>query len=120
MISRIVSWFFLTGAYAADQIVTIPANPLDPSGANPSAQVGQLVNHILNGLLAVGYPLAFLSMVVSAYLLISSQGKPDAYTKARKNLTYLCIGIFLIVAATALVRFFVSAACTTTGSCFNS
>ena len=36
--------------------------------------------------------------------LVKAFGGPDAYAKAKKNITYLVIGIFLIVSALVLVR----------------
>lgn len=103
-------------AHAADKsILNLPTGALDP-GAGTG--VDALVARILDTLLAFGYPLAFISILVSSYVLISGSGKPDAYTKVRKNLLYLCTGTILIVFATIIVRFVVNAACTTPGGCF--
>jgi len=58
-----------------------------------------LANHILDFLTRVAYPLAFLGILYCAYLLLTSMGSADAWTKAKKNITYIMTGILLILFA---------------------
>lgn len=67
-----------------------------------------LANRILQIIIVFAYPLAFIAIVYSAYQLITSMGKPDAYASAKKNITYVFIGIFLVIFAGIIVRFFIS------------
>ncbi len=73
-------------------------NQIDGAGA---LQI--IVENILNLLLFVAWPIGFAAILYSAYLLINSGGSPDAYAKAKKNITYLLIGFTLISLAAVLV-----------------
>jgi len=79
-----------------------------PINDGPGTGVQALADRLLHILLAVAYPLAFIAIVYSSYQLIMSSGKPEPYAQAKKNLTYLFIGIFLITIAGSIVRFFVT------------
>lgn len=70
--------------------------------------VTDLFNRILDLLLAFAYPLAFISLAYCAYMLITSMGNPEAYAKTKKNVTYLVIGLFLVIFAAIIVRFFIN------------
>jgi hypothetical protein len=59
-------------------------------------------------LLFFAYPLAFIGLLYSAYLLIVSAGKPEGYNNAKKNITFIITGIFIIVFTTALINIVVS------------
>jgi hypothetical protein len=63
------------------------------------------VNRIIEILLSLAYPLAFASIVYSAYVLISSNGNPDAFTKVKKNILYMVTGLFLIIFSVFGIRF---------------
>jgi hypothetical protein len=64
-----------------------------------------LANQLLSLLTGLAYPIAFICLVYTAYLLITAGGKADAWTTAKKNILNLTIGIFLIVFAAIMVRF---------------
>lgn len=85
---------------SASQIFTIPSGNI--------TTFPLLANRILDLLTAIAYPLAFLSLVYSAYLLITAGGKPEAWTTTKKNLLNLCIGVFLISFASIFVRLVVN------------
>lgn len=93
---------FIEKAYAAENIISVPSG-LFANG--PKTTAGDIANGILSLLTSLAYPLAFLALLYTAYILVSSLGKPEAYTTAKKNITYVVIGIFLIVFAVAMVRF---------------
>jgi hypothetical protein len=90
-------------APAADQLGAVPQGAITSDAKNG---VTELASRLLNDLLFLAYPLSFAAVVYSAYLLISSAGNPDAWTKAKKNITNLVIGIFFIVFASILVAMF--------------
>lgn len=79
--------------------------PIDTSAGQG---VQALFDRILRLLLVVAYPLAFFSLVYSAYLLITSTGKVEAYTTVRKNVGYLLIGSLIIIFSVYIVRFFIT------------
>ncbi len=93
----IFSSWLIPVAHAAD-IVAIPAT-------GRPADVPDLFNKLLDILVRLAYPLAFIALLYTAYILITSAGKPEAYVTAKKNITYLVIGIFLILFAVIFVRF---------------
>ena len=70
----------------------------------PGAGVQALGDRILQILVDLAYPLAIICIIYTAYILISSSNSPDGYTKAKKNITYLIIGVFLIIFASVFVN----------------
>lgn len=90
--------------HAASNVVDITGGVLQ-KGKDGLVSPGLIVNGVLGLITSLAYPLAFLAILYSAYILISSVGKPEAFTTAKKNISFLLIGIFLIVFAAAFVRF---------------
>jgi formate/nitrite transporter FocA (FNT family) len=76
------------------------------TGAGSGAH--DIADRALKLLLAFAYPIAFIGIVYTAYQLITSAGKPEPYAAAKKNLTYLVTGIFIITFAAVIVRFFIN------------
>lgn len=70
-----------------------------------TGDVPGLFNGILDIFIALAYPFAFVAILYTSYILISSSGKPEAYNTAKKNLLMVFTGIFLIVFAVVFVRF---------------
>ena len=101
MIALVLRFLFIQTVHAAN-FVNVPDEKIDPSAGTG---VIQFVNRIIDIMLSIAYPLAFFSVLYSAYLLITSAGNPDAYAKTKKNVTYLITGVFLIVFAVVGVRF---------------
>lgn len=64
-----------------------------------------VANHILNLMLAIALPLAFVAILYSAFILLTSGGKPEAYAQVKKNVIYLLTGFFLIIFSTIILRF---------------
>jgi hypothetical protein len=81
---------------------------LGPINTDAGQGVQALFDRILRLMLVFAYPLAFVSLVYSAYLLITSAGKPEAYGAARKNINYLLVGSLIIIFAVYIVRFFIT------------
>jgi len=85
-------------AHADDAVLTIP-------GPGTVTTVPDLFNRALDLLTFAAYPLGFLCLLFCAWLLLTSAGKPEAWTTAKTNLLNLVLGIFLIVFAAIIVRF---------------
>ena len=103
MMSRLYD-VLVTKALAANPInfLNLPERAVD---TRAGFGLVDFVNRIIEILLSLAYPLAFASIVYSAYVLITSNGNPDAFTKLKKNLTYLITGLFLIVFSVFGIRF---------------
>lgn len=73
---------------------------------NPAINI--LAHNLLSLLIVIATPIALAALLYTGYILITSAGKPEAYKKAKQNLGFVVVGIFLIVFATTIVRFVVS------------
>ena len=71
-----------------------------------NAIAGAIANRVVEILLFLLLPIAVVGIIYTAYQLITSNGKPDVYEKAKKNLIGLLIGIFLIVSSVTLSQWF--------------
>jgi membrane glycosyltransferase len=91
-------------AYAANPInfLDLPQRQINNT---PLVGLVDFINRIIEILLSLAYPLAFAAIVYSSFILITSNGNPDAFTKVKKNLTYLVTGLFLIVFSVVAIRF---------------
>lgn len=63
-----------------------------------------VANIILRMLEYLAYPLAIIGILYTGFILVSSVGKPEAVTTAKKNFTYIATGIFLIAFAGTLFQ----------------
>ena len=96
--------------WAATPLITLPTPLFSLNGTNPSpGSIPQaLANHVANLLTALVIPIAVAGIIYSAYILITSQGNPDAYKKVKQNITYLLTGIAVILFASYLFNFVAS------------
>lgn len=94
---------FIEKALAAAKVIEVPSGIF--TGGAEAVTPGSIANGILGLMTSFAYPLAFLAVMYSAFLLISSAGKPEAMVTAKKNISYVVIGIFLIVFAVVFVKF---------------
>jgi hypothetical protein len=67
-----------------------------PVSTDPGTGVQVLLERVVNLMLDVAIPLAFIGIVYTAWQVITSAGKPDAYGAARKNIAYIATGIFIL------------------------
>lgn len=82
----------MTGAFLG---INFDAGPVASKDANEILpNFAERIYHILTQL---AYPLAFAAIIYTAYILLTSLGKPEGYERAKKNLIYLVTGIGLIV-----------------------
>ncbi len=90
-------------------LISFPTPLFDTTDKNPSGATTpqNLANHIANILTALVIPIAVVGIIYSAYILISSQGNPDAYKVVKKNMSYLIGGIAIILFATYIFNFVV-------------
>ena len=93
--------FTVATAHAASIFPRLPTGSVNDSA---STGVTSLFNRLLDLLTFLAYPLALAAIIYTAYLLITSYGSPDGYTKAKKNLVYGVTGIGLIMGAVILVN----------------
>lgn len=66
--------------------------------------VQDLLNRIVNLMLALAFPLAFIGIVFSAWKLISSAGNAAALATAKKNIIYITIGIAVLTLGLVVIK----------------
>ena len=96
------AWLISTAYAQGLPGLNLQTGPL--GSTEPGTGLAVLANRILDTLLAVAWPLAFIGILYSAYILISSAGKVEAYTTAKKNIGYLFIGITVIILGLYVIR----------------
>lgn len=87
-----------TGAVCLD-------NPLAASGVNTPQQ---LIGRVINSVLGVVGSLALLMFIYGGLTWMTSGGSPEKVKKGREIITWSAIGLFIIFASYALVRFLIS------------
>lgn len=88
----------------ASGFFNLPTGTFDNS--KPNGILPEIANRVATFLQIMAWPLAFVGLIYSAYILISSAGNPDAWTKAKKNVGYIATGIFLLVFTVIIFNFF--------------
>lgn len=81
------------------------APQLDLGSAIPSITWDTLFNRFLLYFLAVAAAAAFLGIIYSGYMMIVSGGDASQMAKAKTNLTWSIIGVFVILLSYFIVRF---------------
>ena len=71
---------------------------------NGSPTPDSIANNFASFLLWLAWPLGSIAIFYTAYLLVTSGGKPDAMEKGKKNLIYLVSGLALIIFAVVILR----------------
>lgn len=97
-------YFLTNAAHAADSVPVIQQTSI---AADANTGVSSLANFVIALLTNLAYPLAFVAIIYTAYIFITSMGKPDAYEKGKKNIVYLVIGLGLIIFSTIFIRLLV-------------
>jgi len=72
---------------------------------DPTKTPETLANHIAEILISLAIPLAVVGVFWTAYTLLSSQGDPAAFAKAKKNATNIIIGALLILFAVVIFNY---------------
>lgn len=113
MISFLGYWFLPAIAQAADVQIKLPVT------TSPNT-IPELFQRALQFLTALAYPLAFLAILYTAFLLIMAGGKPDGYAAVKKNIVYITIGLFLIIFAVIMMKLVVSFICSGSSACYST
>jgi hypothetical protein len=101
---KIQEWAQALGLRAVSAFfgLSIPTGTIKGNANDLPGLLATRIYHILTNL---AYPLAFVGIIYSAYLLLTSMGSPEAYAKTKKNIIYITTGIALIVFTAILFRF---------------
>lgn len=82
--------------------LSLPTGKIDASPNSIPSTLAVRIYHLLTDL---AYPLAFVGIIYSAYLLATSMGNPEGYAKTKKNIIYITTGIALILFTAVIFRF---------------
>lgn len=63
----------------------------------------ELLDGIINFLLAIAAPIITIMVLYSAFLFMTSGGEKDKITKAKSTLTYVVIGVVVLLLSKAMV-----------------
>jgi len=72
------------------------------NNADPNAILPALATRIAAILTALAYPIAFIGIIYTVYLLIANSGNPDAMKTTKKNIGYIAGGIFFFMLAVVI------------------
>jgi len=88
-------------------LLSLPTPLFDSTNQHPDGSTVPvtIANQIASILTSLVIPIAVAGIIYSAYILISSQGNPDAYKVVKKNVTFLLGGIAIILFATYIFNF---------------
>jgi hypothetical protein len=82
----------------AGGLLNLPTGSVaDPS--KPNEILPSLAERIAEILLRIAYPLAFIGIIYSVYLLVVNSGNPDAFKTTKKNVGFIVTGILLLIFA---------------------
>jgi hypothetical protein len=88
-------------------LINLPVGKLSDS-SDPNAYLPALANRLAQIITLIAYPVAFIGILYSVYMLLVNSGNPDALKTTKKNIGYIAIGVFLLVFS-AIIFNFVSA-----------
>jgi hypothetical protein len=91
---------------AAASLINLPFGSLGSGADDPNAILPLVANRIADIMAALAYPLAFVGIIYSVYLLIVNSGNADALKTTKKNIGYIAGGIFLLVFTAIILNFF--------------
>jgi hypothetical protein len=87
-------------------LINLPVGKLGETDTlQPNAILPTLANRLADIIAALAYPLAFIGIVYSVYLLIVNSGSPDALKKTKQNIIYIAVGIFILLTASIIIGF---------------
>lgn len=65
----------------------------------------ELINNIIDFLLALAIPLAALMIIVAAYYFVTATGRPEQITTAKNIILWTLIGFLIILCAKGIIWF---------------
>ncbi|HSI20841.1 MAG TPA: hypothetical protein VLA04_04055 [Verrucomicrobiae bacterium] len=105
MNKRLTEYLHNLPRLAAAGLINLPLGEITPKGSDPNSLLPALANRLADIMSAIAYPLAFVGIVYSVYLLIANSGNPDAFKTTKKNIVNIAGGIFLLVFSVILFNF---------------
>lgn len=86
-------------------VLTIPSLVLGVQIDNPLGvkDFDQLINALVNFIFWVGVALAPVMIIISGFIFVTAQGKPENITKAKNWLTWTIVGLTIAILAKGLV-----------------
>ncbi len=85
-------------------LLNIPTGSIGDA-ANVNGTLPEIANRIASILTFLAYPLAFIGIVYSVFLLIAHSDSPDAFKTTKKNIGYIAGGIFIIIFSVFIFNF---------------
>jgi hypothetical protein len=106
MISKLRAYYRKYSPGLALSLINLPKASEITGNSDPNTFLPALANRLALILTYLAYPLAFIGVVYSAYLLLANSGNPDAQKMVKKNIGYIATGIFLLVLTIVIFNFF--------------
>jgi len=113
ILSLITTALAQTGRIPREGIVP-ECDPGIPAGMEGACDLDALINlgeNIVNTLIAIGFMITVLFVVIGAFRIIVSQGSPERITQARANISSAIIGLIIVlvswVVLNTAINFFV-------------
>lgn len=98
--------FFISKAFADDYILKLPSTiSFGGSGEDPTGDVNLFITNIFQWIFAVLGVAAFIGIVYSGFMMVTSGGDATKFAVAKKNLLWSVIGVVVIAVAYMLVGF---------------
>lgn len=74
----------------------------------PNEILPALANRIADILTFLAYPLAFIGLVYSIFMLVANSGNPEAFKATKKNIGYIFMGLFVLIFTILIFNFITS------------
>lgn len=110
--TRVFVGAVVTSLLAVSMLVAVtPAFAVQPSAPNTIqnplngiSTVSEFVKAILNGILAIGLPVAVFFIVLSGFRFIAAQGNQEKLSEARSNFMWTIVGVAIFIGAWTLAN----------------
>ncbi len=97
MYKRLAEYLRNLPRLAAAGLINLPIGDIRGGNTDPNAILPAIANRLADIMSAIAYPLAFVGLVYTVYLLIANSDNPDALKTTKKNIINIAGGIFLLV-----------------------
>jgi hypothetical protein len=87
-------------------LINLPTGDLGTTA--PNGILPALANRAADILTFLAYPIAFIGIIYSVYMLVANSGNPDALKTTKKNIGYIAGGIFLLIFTIFIFNFVVT------------
>ena len=109
LVGLVIPFFVLAQSGGSGQTSGSGGSGTTPSGdailINPLAadNIPQLLNSIINFLLALAAPIATIMVIYAGYLLIIARDNEDKVKEARKTLLFVVLGVLVLILSKGIV-----------------